>query len=110
MIVFRLEDDRGRGPFSSAKRWPEGYDGEKAIHNLEGCTVPDEKYGYDSSSYRFGCRNITQLKKYWGNQLEKFAKDGWVIATYSVRKNYVLFSTKDIELAFKAEKAVRIYE
>ena len=110
MLVYRLEDKRGYGPFSYHNDWPKNLDGDKALHNQHGCTVTGT-YRWDSDErkkYRFGCRSMAQLEKYWGNELDKQTKEGWVIAVYKVRKNYVLMSTIDIELAFKIEKAVKI--
>jgi len=112
MIIYRLEDANGWGPFSYNTNWPDDYSGDKSIHNVEGCTVPDVREGSrkERGYWRFGCRNKTQLSKYWGGELDKFVRDGWVVAQYRVRKNYVRFGTKDIEVAFLRKKAVRIYE
>lgn len=106
MIVFRLEDKNGRGPFNYNADWPSDYTSD-GIHSVTGCTVTiigAKNY----SDYRFGCKNITRLRKYWNNELDKWLAAGWVIAKYKVRKNYVQFGTDDIELAFKADKAERI--
>jgi len=107
MIVYRLEDKNERGPFGFMAEWPKDYTGDASIHNREGCTVVGiPEIGY--RKWRFGCRNITQLKKYWGGEIEKFEREGWVIAKYKVRKNFIKFGTKDIELAFNIDKAIRL--
>lgn len=110
MIVYRLEDKDGWGPFSYRTDWPDEYDGDASIHSNQGCTVPYVRDGNmdERAKYRFGCRNMTQLKKYWGDQLQLWQDSGWIVAKYKVRRNYVEFGNMDIELAFKIEKAERL--
>lgn len=111
MLVYRLEDKDGYGPFSYRTDWPKDLDkNDIALHSNYGCTV--ENYHREDlterKKWRFGCRNITQLRAYWANELELWEQEGWVVAVYKVRKNYVRLGKADIELAFKADKAVRI--
>lgn len=107
MIVYRLEDRFGRGPFATATRWPDvALRSDNNLHSHYACTVTIRaSYGL----YRFGCRNITGLRRYWGkDSLKAFEREGWRIVKYKVRKNYIKFGMEDIELAFKADKAERI--
>lgn len=111
MLVYRLEDKEGYGPFAYRTDWPKDIDKEsRALHNQYGCTVENypREDRLERMKWRFGCRNITQLREYWGNELAIWEKAGWVVAVYRVRKNYVRMGTADIELAFKADKAVRV--
>lgn len=116
MIVYRLEDkETFEGPFSSDRKWPKpAVDSPDSVHQNRGCTLPmNIKYGPMSDNFRFGARNKTQLKKYWGKNLVHFLNDGWVIAAYRVRKNYVVYSENprvDVEVAFDIRKAERIGE
>lgn len=114
MIVYRLEDrETQHGPFSSDRKWPKAaLDSPDSVHQNAGCTLPmDIKYGPMSDNFRFGARNITQLKKYWVKNMKHFLNDGWVVAAYKVRKNYVVFAKIpkiDVEVAFDIRKAERI--
>lgn len=109
MIVYRLEDKEGWGPFTYKKDWPKDYNDDNAIHSHRGCTVPHDLFPLGRrQNYRFGCSSIEKLNKYWGGQLDKWKSNGWIVATYKVRKNYVLTGLNDIELAFLVEKAVRV--
>ena len=110
MLVYRLEDKEGYGPFAYRTDWPEGLDDDRPLHTQYGCTV--EGYHIEDREermkWRFGCRTMKQLEAYWGNEIGLWEEAGWVVAVYKVRKNYVRLGTTDIELAFKAEKAVRV--
>ena len=109
MLVFRLEDKEGWGPFTYNTKWPQGLDEEKPLHNSYLCTVPEARTVWSQRhKYRFGCRTLKHLSKYWGDELDKWTKEGWVIAVYKVRKNYVLNSKEDIEVAFMIDKAIKL--
>ena len=111
MLVYRLEDKEGYGPFTHRTRWPKNLLNEdRALHNRYGCTVSEVRASFfpNRGDWRFACRNITQLREYWGNVIEKWESEGWVVGVYRVRKSYIKFGDEDIELAFNINEAVRI--
>lgn len=131
MRVYRLEDKQGRGCFSSKKRMPK-YDDTKPepMHSRFGCTVKEmswiycEKNNISRDEYRFGCDSLDKLENYWSD-LKRFEDIGWIVAEYEVDEEYIFFGEDaherkwngdvrseinigSIELAFKADKAVRV--
>lgn len=107
MIVYRLEDPKmHRGPFNYPLPWPKKGRGDSdAIHSRMGCTVPIGVM--DISEYRFATESVAALERYWGKRFKYFLEAGYVIGVYRVRKNHVMFGHKGLELAFRADKAVR---
>lgn len=111
MIVYRLEDKKGYGPFNYGQDWPtSAKESLTAKHTQYLCTVPEARIGTKEhrDKYRFACRNITDLRKYWGCNLKDWENAGWIIAKYKVRKNYILIGSLNFELAFLIKKATRL--
>lgn len=111
MIVYRIEDKEGWGAFSGDIVWPEeARQSDNNIHSHQGCSV-QFPLNHVRSEYRFGCKSIKDIKKYWGDGFDAFMEsENFYLVKYKVRKNYVLLGKGNFELAFKIEKAVKIDE
>lgn len=105
MIVYRLENSEGRGPFSCSG-WPTAIsDASNPLHSQHGCTAfPPRGEG---DKYRFGCPSYEALEEYFDANLMNLDK-GWTVAVYEVNIAYVRLSDLGIECCFLATKAERI--
>lgn len=74
-----------------------------ANYNTYGCTLWQYKY----SDYRFACRTLDKLVEYFGSDFARLIdKDDVRLMEYEVNKEDCFFSSKHIELVFKANKVI----
>lgn len=105
MIVYRLESESGYGVFSTVARAL--LDDGTAMYSVHSCTLRSQGLVPNNRKYRFACESIDKLVEYWGSDFANLLAQGYKVAVYKVRKNYVLLShIPGLECAFVAEKAI----
>jgi len=106
MIVYRLEY-KDYGVFGS---YMNKYitNPEDAMYTYYGNTTPVDKWTTGFSGYRFACRTPEKLVEYFGSDFARAIAKGAIVVAYEVGMKYVMFGYKGLELAFQADKAVKL--
>jgi len=106
MKVYRLEfEDYGVFGTHMSKFISDPKD---ALYTLYGNTTPVNKWTGGFNQYRFACRTPEKLVAYFGSDFGKAIGAGAVVAVYEVSIKYVMFGYRGVELAFQADKAVKL--
>lgn len=111
MLVYRFEQyvDEYLGDNKFKKRWDGIFGGghvsypDDANYQTYGCTL----WQYKDSNYRFACSTIDKLIEYFGSDFAKLIdKKGVRLVEYEVKRQDCFFSSKHIELVFRADKVI----
>lgn len=105
MIVYRLEKD-GYGIFCHGL--DTGAQDSLYVHELCSVRRSSRSTIEDMQKWRYACDSIDKLIEYFGSDFAHILAHGGELVVYKVRKNYVQFSPKGIEVAFRIDKAERI--
>lgn len=112
MIVYRFEQKIkcwNGNKHEYEERWEGVFGGghmtypEDANYQTHGCTLWQYKY----SDYRFACRTLDKLVEYFGSDFSLLiGKEDVRLMEYEVKKGDCFFSSKHIELVFKASEVI----
>lgn len=99
MIIYRVENSEGWGPFSSEisdklfgeilRKWAEHTNSLPTPE--EDLKEEDKKILYKNFTFfKHGCESLDQLKMWFGDFLPKLEELGFKISTYEVQEEFIL--------------------
>lgn len=105
MLIFRIEDKNGNGPYSSSWNY------YRSIQKLNGTNQPSPYYEcikFKCEQHKFGFIDLNQYQEWFNEKWRfKFKKHNFRLNVYKVFKKDVLFGKRQIAFDFNKAKFIK---